>query len=98
MSKIDHLFEAIEKKRAINSVVDLTIDLTFQIEPGNRKARLRRNEAHFAVMKALDVRGLANWRIRKLIKERLLNKGVKAIIVGGRRFFTGIAFKERQND
>jgi len=90
---LDRLVKEIERRNALNQLISLTIDSVFIITPLDLKPRMRRNEAHSVVLKALSISGLYNSRLRRLIKECLISKGVKPTILDGRKYFKGIALK-----
>lgn len=88
----------IEKEAArraeIFKALDIIIRDRFIITPGDRKKRLRRHVIHNVVLGQEWANG-GNWRMKKLVQEKLISMGVGLLLTTGRRFYTGIELREK---
>ena len=86
------ILSEIKRREALFKDLEVIINDKFIITPGDRKKRLRRNVIHNTVLGVQWANG-GNWRMKKLIQEKLLSMGVGKLLTTGRRFYTGIELK-----
>lgn len=88
------IVQEIERRAAFIRLIDASLDKLFIIEPENKTLKIRRDDLHFALFNSWGLTGSrGNWRLKRLIKERLQLREVQFVSSSGKRFFRGIGFK-----
>jgi hypothetical protein len=93
---LDILEAELNKRLEVFTALDLIIRERFVITPNPPKRtpkRLRRDVVHASIMGKQWAHG-GNWRMKKLICEKLTSMGVGKLLSTGRRWYTGIEFKD----
>lgn len=86
--------EEIRYRSLIFGIVEKRLVERFDIDLGNRKAKVRKDRAHDLLLGgSLSRKG--NWRVRKLVNEKLTSLGMQHYIQCGVRYFVGM--KEKAN-
>lgn len=87
------LFEEIEKRKLLLSVIDKIIDTFF--EP-NKKGRVRKFKVHNVVVQALEL--ILNNNLRRMINEVMHSKGYRDYIFHGDAYFKGAQIRAMNPD